>query len=87
MASLADFIAPRKTGGGLSQPQNVRGIVTTAPATLADKAFVVLPEFSGDYHWECDWMPRGALLPTLGVTCLVSFDNTGAAWITAWRPT
>jgi hypothetical protein len=62
-----------------------RGIVASDPDEdeLVD---VVIPSFDAKQRFtDCVYMPRGEEAPSSGATCLVAFDDIGAAWVVAWQ--
>lgn len=62
----------------------VKGVVVRAPASLTDKVDVRIPSF-GPHLWaRLPWTTRGSLLPAVGASCLVAFDEDGLTWVVCW---
>jgi hypothetical protein len=58
-----------------------------APASLADLATIIVPDYDTTIHWSnCRWQARGSTLPAKGDECIVVFDNRNQPWVVAWWP-
>lgn len=64
----------------------VEGVIVSTPDTTTDLVHVAIPTFDEDQSDALRWMPRGSNLPAIGDTCLVSFTQSGTAWVSAWWP-
>jgi hypothetical protein len=64
----------------------VEGVIVSAPSGVTDLVRVVITGVDDDQGDLLRWMPRGAVLPSVGDTCLVVFTQSGTAWVSAWWP-
>lgn len=63
------------------------GQFAKAPASLADPATIIVPDYDETLHWSnVRWQARGAVLPVKGDECLITFDNRNQPWVIAWWP-
>lgn len=68
-------------------PPGRHGVVSKAPATIADPMQVTIEGFDDRYAYEIDrWQSRGATIPAVGDEVLVLLDDAGEPWVPAWWP-
>jgi hypothetical protein len=74
---------------GTGSGSTLRGTVVEGPANVASPMRVSIKRLASDIEYEVpatNWMPRGALVPTVGDIALVVLDDFGDAWVPAWGP-
>lgn len=64
------------------------GTIAQTVTDMDEPAYVIVPAFADDlrlgpYRWQSR---DSTSKPQKGDACLVTFDNDGVGWITAWWP-
>lgn len=87
--SLSEFDREPQYQDVGSQEQGWAATVATTATDLTDDVYVTIVGLDNGRHryGPCGWMPRGAVYPTAGDSCLTVFDDDGKPWIVCWTPT